>query len=200
MALNTSFALYREQLSVAEVLDTQRRLHIGGWQVRAGWEILDANPGNHVNHVGDAADLSRFASDTFCELYASHILEHFDFKDELDLVLREWHRVLQPGGKFMVSVPDLECLCRLYVTPGLAAEPRYKIMQMIFGSHLDHYDYHMVGLDFPYLLSLLQTAGFSSIQRVQNFNLFRDTSSMEFLGVPISLNMTAVKPQVGNSG
>lgn len=180
-----------------ETFRIQRRLHIGGWQVKAGWEILDANPGDHVNHVGDAADLSRFPEGAFSEIYASHVLEHFDFKGDLEMVLKEWHRVLQPGGKLMVSVPDLERLCHLYLTPGLATDMRQKIMMMMFGAHADNYDYHMVGLDDHSLAALLRQAGFTAIRRVHNFGLFKDTSEMEFLGLPISLNMSALKAEPG---
>ena len=52
-----------------------RRLHIGGKIKIPGWEIIDVNPGPHVDHVGNAADLSRFESGTFSEIYASHVLE-----------------------------------------------------------------------------------------------------------------------------
>ncbi len=170
-----------------------RRLHIGGWEVRAGWEILDAVARDGVDHVGDAADLTRFPDGTFVEIYASHVVEHFDFKAELPAVLREWRRVMQPGATLCVSVPDLERLCHLYLTPKLAPEGRLAIMRMMFGSHVDGWDYHMVGLDEHYLGSLLEEAGFTGIQRVAAFSHFRDTSSMLMLGVPISLNMTATR-------
>ena len=42
-------------------------------------------------------------------------------------------------------------------------------------------------------LRALQAAGFTGIQRVAAFDLFTDTSSMQVLGVPISLNMTATR-------
>lgn len=170
-----------------------RRLHIGGKEIKEGWEILDAIPGAHVNHVGNAADLRRFADGAFAEVYASHVLEHFDFRHELGGVLREWHRVLAPAGTLYVSVPDLERLCHLYMTPRLAAETRYDLMTMIFGAHVDEYDYHRSGFDETYLLSQLLDAGFTAVRRVHNFNLFRDTSEMEVIGMPISLNMVASK-------
>ncbi len=168
-----------------------RRLHIGGKEVKEGWEILDAIPAAHVDHVGNARDLTRFPDATFAELYASHVLEHFDFKDEIAAVLREWRRVLKPGGTLYVSVPDMERLCHLYITPRLAAEIRFQIMQMFFGGHLDKYDYHMTGLDESYLAHLLQQAGFRTVDRVSNFDLFRDTSSVEVAGFRISLNVVA---------
>ena len=41
-----------------------RRLHIGGKVKLKGWEVIDVNPGECVDHVGNAADLSRFESGT----------------------------------------------------------------------------------------------------------------------------------------
>jgi predicted SAM-dependent methyltransferase len=90
-----------------------RRLHIGGKVAAPGWEVMNAIPGPHVDHIGDAADLSRFADRTFSVIYASHVVEHFDYQNELTRTLREWHRVLAPGGLLHVSVPDLDILCRM---------------------------------------------------------------------------------------
>ena len=82
-----------------------RKLHIGGEQPADGWEILNARPGPHVNHVGNAKDLSDMADSIFTAVYASHILEHLDYHDEISNALKEWLRVLQPGGQVYVSVP-----------------------------------------------------------------------------------------------
>jgi predicted SAM-dependent methyltransferase len=171
-----------------------RSLHIGGKEPREGWEIFDALAGNHVNHLGNAADLSRFADRTFAAVYASHVLEHFDYKDQLGRVLVEWHRVLSPGGTLYISVPDLERLCHLYLTPHLAPDGRFHIMRMMFGGHIDAYDHHQAGIDETYLATQLQQAGFGAVRRVPAFNLFQDASTLQFLGVPISLNMLATRP------
>jgi predicted SAM-dependent methyltransferase len=76
-----------------------RRLHIGGKCAHPDWEIINAVAGPNVDHLGNAKDLSRFEDETFFELYASHVLEHFDYSNELNVVLREWYRVLKPGGR-----------------------------------------------------------------------------------------------------
>ena len=34
------------------------KLHIGGWEKREGWKILDALPGPLVDYVGNCNDLS----------------------------------------------------------------------------------------------------------------------------------------------
>jgi predicted SAM-dependent methyltransferase len=173
----------------------QRKLHIGGKQARPGWEILDVNPGPHVDHQGDAIDLGQFPDGTFGELYASHVLEHFDYKDALLRALREWHRVLAPGGVLRLSVPDIDILAHLLLQRHtLDANQRYQVMRMIFGGHVDAHDYHLVGLNQEFLGGFLQAAGFDRLQRVPRHGLFDDTSDMVVAGTPISLNLNAFKP------
>ena len=172
-----------------------RRLHIGGQTKSEGWEILNANAAPYVDHVGNANDLSQFADNTFTELYASHVVEHLDYTGELQHTLKEWHRVLVPGGKFFVSVPDLDALAKLFLdTERLNVDERFHVMRMMFGGHIDRYDYHVVGLNGQFLAGFLHAAGFVNIRSVENFGLFDDTSSMIFKGVAISLNMIAEKP------
>lgn len=173
-----------------------RKLHIGGISQSEGWEILNANPAPYVDHVCNANDLSRFADNTFAQLYASHVVEHFDYKEELPNALAQWNRVLEPGGTVFVSVPDIDILCSLMLQKDrLSTQERFHVMRMIFGGHADKYDYHVVGLNQEFLGSFLHFSGFVNIRRVQNFGLFADTSSMVFKGVPISLNMIAEKPR-----
>lgn len=184
------------QPPVAAVAATQvvRRLHLGGKVRSQGWEVLNALPGPNVDHLGNANDLSRFADLSFETVYASHLLEHLDYKEELQRTLREWLRVLQPGGKVQISVPDLEVLAGLILDKKLTMPDRFMAMRMIFGGHMDDYDYHQVGLTAEFLSGFLRDAGFVDIQRVDRFGHFADTSDMVFVGQKISLNMQARKP------
>lgn len=176
-------------------LNSVRRLHIGGKQISAGWEILNINPAFYVDHIGNANDLSQFADGTFAEIYASHVVEHFDYRDELKNTLNEWRRVLEPGGRVMISVPDLDILANLLVADGsLSCDDRFFVMRMMFGAHSDQHDYHVVGLNEEFLSRFLYESGYVNIRRVEEFGLFDDTSSMVFGGVGISLNMIAEKP------
>ncbi|MCK4837160.1 MAG: methyltransferase domain-containing protein [Desulfobulbaceae bacterium] len=176
-----------------------RKLHIGG-KVRAdGWEVLNAVPGPFVDHLGNANDLSQFADNTFSTIYASHVVEHFDYKNELTDTLKEWNRALHPGGKVFISVPDLEILAKLFLSKNINADGRFMVMRMMFGGHVDEYDYHVVGLNEEFLTEFLNDSGFVNIKRMNNFDLFDDTSAMLFVGVPISLNLTAEKPNISGS-
>jgi predicted SAM-dependent methyltransferase len=171
-----------------------RRLHIGGALREPGWEVLNALPGSAVDHVGNARDLSRFRDGTFIEVYASHVLEHLDFTGELQAALSEWHRVLTPGGRLSVSVPDLTALSTLFLNQTLTFDGRLGVMRMIYGAHTDQYDYHKVGFDFAILRHFLKNAGFTNIERVSDLQRFDDTSRLVCLGIPISLNAIARKP------
>ncbi|MFM7734099.1 MAG: tetratricopeptide repeat protein, partial [Cyanobium sp.] len=178
-----------------------RRLHIGGTVAREGWEILNALTEPWVDHVGQAEDLSRFEDNTFVEVYASYVLEQLGYQSALPAALREWHRVLAPEGRLMVSVPDLDTLCELYtLRDSLASEDRFKIMVMMFGAQVDQYDFHCVRLNQELLTSYLSGAGFSEIKRVNDFGLFADCSTLFFAGRPISLNLEARKRSADSAG
>jgi predicted SAM-dependent methyltransferase len=173
----------------------ERRLHIGGKEAKAGWEILDVRPAPHVDHVGDAASLRQFADGTFSEIYASHVLEHFCYLNELCPVLVEWHRVLQPGGVLRLSVPDLDILAHLLLQRHtLDVNQRFHVMRVLFGGHLHEHDHHRAGLNQEFMSAYLEKAGFVDLQRVSRHGLFLDNSETLVVNTPISLNMNAFKP------
>jgi predicted O-linked N-acetylglucosamine transferase (SPINDLY family)/predicted SAM-dependent methyltransferase len=171
------------------------RLHIGGQVAHPDWKIFDALPRPEVDFLGNAKDLSQFADGSIAAIYASHVLEHFYYllDNELLLTLKEWHRSLQPSGELMISVPNLQVICGLYADSHTPPNARHHLMRMIFGGQIDQYDVHKVGFDPDTLGMYLQQAGFRSVQVVPAFGLFPDCSSLEFAGVPISLNMIAKK-------
>ncbi len=171
-----------------------RKLHIGGTIPHEEWEILNALGGPSVDHEGDARDLSRFDDGVFEAVYASHVLEHFDYNGELVDVLKEWTRVLMPKGKLYISVPDMDVLCRLYLDRDqFGPEIRFGIMRMIFGGHIDKYDYHYVGLNMELLRDWLMLVGYKEIWKMDSFGLFSDTSELVLGSDRISLNLMAVK-------
>lgn len=171
-----------------------RRLHIGASERREGWEVLDIVPSEIADHIGNARDLSRFPDATFAELYASHVLEHFDYINEIANVLREWERVLLPGGRLYISVPNLDVLSYIFSHEDVTTlEDKYKVMRLIFGGHMNQFDHHNAGL-FPELLEkFLIDAGFDNIHTVDDFGLFKDSSVIRCSGICISLNMSAQK-------
>ena len=181
---------------IIENMPLLRKLHIGGKVRKSGWEVLNVQPGLNVDHVGNANDLSQFLDNSFAEIYASHIVEHLDYTDELQSTLKEWHRVLEYGGRLYVSVPDLDILAKFLLDKeGLSPGDRFNIIRIMFGGHVDQFDYHVVGLNQEFLTKFLVDAGFGFVQRVDKFNLFQDSSNIIFKGTLLSLNLIAEKRQ-----
>ena len=172
------------------------KLHIGGMEKKEGWKILNIqkNDGRekHVDLVGDITDLSQFDDGSIEEIYASHTVEHIDNND-VQKTLKGIHRVLKDGGKFYVSVPDMDILCRLFLDPKAPLNIKYEVMRMMFGGQVDEFDYHYFGWNMLLMEYFLKDAGFKKIERVKSFSLFNDTSELSFHGVPISLNVIAYK-------
>lgn len=67
------------------------KLHIGGTEAHLKWKILDIEPRPEVDYVGNASDLSQFETDSIEVIYASHVLEHFYYglNNELIDTLKE---------------------------------------------------------------------------------------------------------------
>jgi predicted SAM-dependent methyltransferase len=175
--------------------DAPIRLHIGGKEPHPDWKILDIEARPEVDFVGDAANLSQFAEGAIAAIYASHVLEHFYYglNNELIATLSEWHRVLQPGGKLYISVPDLKTLCWLYLNPNLMPLERHHLMRMMFGGQVNQYDVHKVGFDVDTLALYIEAAGFQDYEPVSEFGLFKDCSSLRVLDTLISLNVIVTK-------
>ncbi len=177
------------------LLPRNLKLHIGGTEAHPDWNILDIENRPEVNFVGNASNLSQFPNESIKMIYASHVLEHFHYRlnDELISTLTEWHRVLETEGKLFLSVPDLQILCHQFTQPNLLVKQRLHLMQVMFGGQQNQYDVHYVGFDFEMLSLCLEEAGFSAWERVEQFGLFQDTSCLKLFGEFISLNVIATK-------
>lgn len=169
--------------------DERLRLHLGGWQVRPGWKILNIQQRPGVDFIGDCCDLSRFAAGSVSAVYASHVLEHLSHQGELPRALAEIRRIMIPDGILLMSVPDLEILCSLFLDKTLDTNERLRVMSMMFGGQVDSYDFHKVGLWREYVAYLLRQAGFRRVNQVPEFGIFSDASRTTVRGRSISLNL-----------
>lgn len=90
-----------------------RRLEIGpGHERLPGFETLNILPGPFTDHLGPAQK-PPFPDNTFDEVYSSHCIEHVEWY-EVESTIREWVRILKPGGVLEVhtvnAVPLLKAL------------------------------------------------------------------------------------------
>lgn len=171
------------------------KLHVGGVKPHPDWKILNIAPGPHVDFVGTCTDLGRIESQSVSEIYASHVLEHLGYREELPIALKEFHRVLIPGGKLRISVPDFDVLIRLYEEKAKTFGDKWMLLTMIFGGQKNPFDFHKFGATYPLMENWLRIADFEQIQRVEQHALFDDTSSLKRHEEYISLNIICVKPK-----
>jgi GT2 family glycosyltransferase len=78
----------------------------------------------------DAMDLE-LPDNSVEEILASHFFEHVNPYNAVDL-LKKWNKVLKPGGKLIMEVPNIEEQCKDFVTADKQA--RYGILNVIYGS------------------------------------------------------------------
>jgi predicted SAM-dependent methyltransferase len=186
--------------SVASPLPLKLHLGCGGKYI-AGFFHVDALNYPHVDHQGPVDRLAFLHDNTVELVYASHVLEHFG-RHELDNVLREWYRILKPGGVLRLAVPDFRACARLYLD-GRLANGLNDIMGLIIGGQRDSHDFHHIIFDQETLQTHLQGAGFSRFQLWDWRNTEHshiDDYSQAYLphmdkvnGTLVSLNIEAIK-------
>ena len=89
------------------------KLNLGaGDDHREGFVSIDLRPEADV--TADIRDLSAYPDGSVDELLALDILEHF-WRDDVPAVLTEWRRVLRPGGRLTLRIPNMHALARQIV-------------------------------------------------------------------------------------
>lgn len=172
---------------------TRLQLHRGGWETKPGWIIVNVEERDGVDVRSSVTDLSMFPDRSAVEIYASHVYEHRGYQQELHDALAEASRVLMPGGRLRVAVPDLEVLCRLFLERGSDLQAQFMVQRMIMGGQMEPFDFHKTGFSEPILKALLREHGFTDVHRVDDFKVFNDTSTLAFQGVPIRLNLQCTR-------
>lgn len=174
-------------------------LHLGcGKRFIPGFVHIDAVEYPHIDHLATIDNLSFIGDDSVDLIYNCHVLEHFKRKD-VPRVLKEWHRVIKPGGKLRVAVPDFSQICEVY--------RKFQRLDLVVGPIFGRQDYlyniHYNIFDESSLTASLQATGFSNILRYdwrQTEHAHIDDFSQAYVphmdkenGILISLNMECTK-------
>jgi predicted SAM-dependent methyltransferase len=178
------------------------KIHLGcGSKHFPGWYHVDALSYPHVDHIGAVEDLSFIPDDSAQIVYACHVLEHFGRKTYLE-TLKEWHRVVAPGGLLRIAVPDFAVAARLYMT-GTLPRGIEDVRGLVSGGQRDQYDFHGMIFDESSLGNALKEAGFATVRlwdwRMTEHAQFDDYSQAymphmdKTNGTLVSLNIEAVK-------
>jgi len=99
-----------------------------------------------------------YEDDTVDEIRSSHALEHVP-KRMVPVTLAEWKRVLVPGGRLLLFVPDLEWCVKEW----LKRKSNGWHLDTIFGNQDHPGEFHMTGFTDDIAYGYLDEAGFSDI-------------------------------------
>jgi len=145
------------------------RLNLGcGW--RNFGEDWDHIEGGNYSHVKSHDITKLLYDDNSVDLiYNSHVFPYFDREEGLE-VLREWYRVLKPGGILRTAVSDFGAMAKLYIEKGFPLEkflgPMYGKMEMgMKGGETGNMIYEKTVYDFEGLKSSLNKVGFKDVKR-----------------------------------
>lgn len=175
------------------------QLHVGCGKIYLpGFIHVDLRPFPHVDHVAPADKLDMFGDNSVDLIYNCHMLEHIRRGKETG-VLREWYRVLKPGGALRTATPDFEQLVHWYTKTG----DLEILMGLLFGGQTYEENCHGQIFDFKRLHSRLAEVGFHDIRRYdwkKTIHRDYDDFSQAYLphmdkegGTLMSLNVEATK-------
>jgi len=149
-------------------------------------DIFDAP---HVNEKFNLYEVP-YQDGTISAIYSEHSLEHVPFY-RTEQALKEWFRVLQPGGELLLRLPDFELCCKEYLkSPANDKIRRQWYKYTIFGlqthqfnNQPDDAEIHRSGYSKKEMGELLESIGYV-IDYLESYNGF---------GTP-SIGIRALKP------
>lgn len=142
---------------------------------------VDLDEAPHIDFHCDIRKLPTEWENTFDIAKATHVLEHFDFEDTAN-VLAEWLRILKPGGKIEIVVPDMQAYGELlaegkidvYVQGGVWGDQAHPFWQQKpYGGydekrtrwlkHSNDHNHHKSGFVARFLIDLMKDVGFDDV-------------------------------------
>jgi predicted SAM-dependent methyltransferase len=121
------------------------------------------------------------------EILSNHSIEHVSWL-KVDAVVRDWHRILKPGGRIFLRTPDLEFICKTYVEKKTTRESVLDEQAMVerfgtvgpaewaniklFAGQNYVGNFHYLAFDMDMLTRFLQRNGFEKIQRLKILPVF----------------------------
>jgi predicted SAM-dependent methyltransferase len=135
---------------------------------------LDIDPNVEPDIIASLIDMSAVDSATVDAVWSSHNLEHL-YPHEVPLALREFHRVLKPGGFALVTLPDVQAVAE-QIAKGNLEKPVYNSpagpicpIDMLFGHRAslargNQYMAHHTAYTAQSLAQHLARAGFARVE------------------------------------
>jgi len=159
-----------------------------------GFLGVDIRPEVEPDIVAHLENLECFPDRWASEIYFCHGLEHVSFRKTRSC-LAEIFRIMKPGGKIRLALPDFEALVKLYSSGLVKLEA---IRPAIHGGQDYHHNIHYASWDFSSLRSILVNCGFTEVQRYNPLDFlppgYFDWSLHRIGGIETSLNIECLRP------
>jgi len=176
----------------------QKKLNLG-----CGRELLEDFINVDIHY--DFKDKNYVRSDVrklpFKDNYADYILareviEHIPTKD-LVSTLKEWIRVLKPGGRLVITCPDFNQMAEEWLNNDFTPELYYELAQGIYGNQQTDKEYHLSPMTpqfFRYVFNTLgRDANISTYPRghnMQNYPGYKGDPNRVYRFGQIHINLT----------
>jgi SAM-dependent methyltransferase len=185
------------------------RLNLGcGDKLLPGYVNVDVAPsraGKSPDVLCDLRDLSCFPDDHADEILAVHVVEHF-WRWEIEAVLREWVRVLRPGGRMVIECPNLRSACEAFLADSQRGargdRDGQRTMWVFYGDPQwkDPLMVHRWGYTPESLAALLDSVGLVRTRPEPAKYKLREPRDMRVVGEKPSADLPAAPAHAGEAG
>jgi predicted SAM-dependent methyltransferase len=185
------------------------RLHLGcGNALLPDWVNMDCYPPSEIPGIQVLMlDMRRrwpLADGSAAALFSEHFLEHLPFETVRRHIFMEISRVLEPGGRVRIGVPNGEYFVEQYVASkrgaaeALYEEARQGKSPMMMLNEIAHGHGHYFVYDFETMRHMLNGAGFTEIRRMDpgktEVETFRGLDREDPWRKAMTLYVEAVRP------
>jgi len=151
-------------------------------------DVVQSRAGMRPDVVCDLHDLAPFGDASADEILSVHVVEHF-WRWEVGAVLKEWVRVLKPGGRMIVECPNIAAACETFlqdpVRHARADQDGQRTMWVFYGDPQwkDPLMIHRWGYTPDSLKALLVESGLADVRQEPAQFKLREPRDMRVVGV-----------------
>lgn len=127
------------------------------------WIRVDIDRRWNPDILHDIRDPLPFQSKSIDEIWASHVLEHVENSLTLS-ILKDWHRVLVPGGRLGICVPNMDLAFSSYLGHPGDGNCYLGLHFFVYSAAGGPYSYHLAFFEKRWFEHYLPQIGFGQLE------------------------------------